>query len=145
MIFGFIPTIACIIYNRPLPKHNAHLTDADWVVVVVTSLSTLTPTYLFVLVRGEYRRPFTYGLLEQASVRPHSLSGHEADSLTCDHLSNCPSYCQNNPYNDETLDVVFHTDDYLFIWSYWNNIKKSPCISARASSVWIVLGTPGGI
>ena len=115
MIFGFIPTIACIIYNRPLPKHNAHLTDADWVVVVVTSLSTLTPTYLFVLVRGEYRRPFTYGLLEQASVRPHSLSGHEADSLTCDHLSNCPSYCQNNPYNDETFDESFHTGDYLFI------------------------------
>ena len=76
---------------------------------------TLTPTYLFVLVQGEYRRPFGYGLLMTASVRPHSLSGHEADSLTCDHLSNCPSYCQNNPYNDETFDESFHTGDYLFI------------------------------
>ncbi len=81
------------------------------------SLSTLTTTYLFVLVRGEYRRPFGYGLLVSASVRPHRMSGHEADSLTCDHLSNRPSYCQNNPYNDETFDESFHTGDYLFIWS----------------------------
>ena len=79
------------------------------------TLSALTPTYLFVLVRGGYRRPFTYGLLMTASVRPHSLSGHEADSLTCDHLSNCPSYCQNNPYNDETFYESFHTAiTYLF-------------------------------
>ena len=84
-------------------------------------LSTLTPTYLFVLVRDEYRRPFTYGLLIWASVRPPSLSGHEADSLTCDHLSNRPSYCQNNPYNDETFDEPFHTGDYLFIWCYYCN------------------------
>jgi hypothetical protein len=25
--------------------------------------ATLTATYLFVIVRGEYRRPFTYGLM----------------------------------------------------------------------------------
>jgi len=65
-----------------------------------------------------------------ASVRPHSLSVHEADSLTCDHLSNRPSYCQNNPYNDETFDESFHTGDYLFIWGYWVNIgstsRKAP-------------------
>ena len=30
--------------------------------------------------RGEYRRPFGYGLLISASVRPHRSSGHEADS-----------------------------------------------------------------
>jgi len=89
------------------------------------TLSTLTPTYLFVLVRGGYRRPFTYGLLESASVRPHSLSGHEADSLTwgvlCNLFSNRPRYRHGNRCNDET-DEPFHTDDYLFIWSYWNNI-----------------------
>ena len=45
----------CTAHKSPL---KAHLTDADWVVVVVTGLSTLTPTCLFVLVRGEYRRPF---------------------------------------------------------------------------------------
>ena len=65
-----------------------------------------------------------------AALSAHTSSGHEADSLTCDHLSNCPSYCQNNPYNDETFDESFHTGDYLFIWSYWNNIgttlRKAP-------------------
>ena len=65
-----------------------------------------------------------------ASVRPHSLSVHEADSLTCNHLSNRPSYCQNNPYNDETFDEFFHTGDYLFIWGYWCKIgakqRKAP-------------------
>ena len=62
-----------------------------------------------------YIRPFGCGLLVTASLRPHSLSGHEADSLTCNHLPNRPSYCQNNPYNDETFDESFHTGDYLFI------------------------------
>ncbi|SVB99437.1 uncharacterized protein METZ01_LOCUS252291, partial [marine metagenome] len=33
------------------------------VVIVVTGLSTLTPTNTFVLVRGGYRRSFGYGLL----------------------------------------------------------------------------------
>ena len=100
----------------------------------MTGLSTLTPTYLFVLVRGEYRRPFTCSLLVWASVRPHSLSGHEADSLTwevlCNRLCNRPSYSHNNRCNDETFDAVFHTGDYLFICCYWNNIgtvtRKAP-------------------
>jgi len=54
-------------------------------------------------------------------LKPHTSSVHEADSLTCDHLSNRPSYCQNNPYNDETFDESFHTGDYLFIWCYYCN------------------------
>ena len=62
-----------------------------------------------------YMRPFGYGLLVSASVRPHRSSVGESDSLTCDHLSNRPSYCQNNPYNDETFDEFFHTAiTYLF-------------------------------
>ena len=111
---------------------------------MVTGLSTLTLTNRFVLVRGEYRRPFTYGLLVSASVRPHRSSGHEADSLTCDHLSNRPSYRHDNRCNDDTFDEVFHTGDYLFIWCYWSNFAKSPCISARTSSVRIEIGAGDG-
>ena len=58
-----------------------------------------------------YMRSLGISLSETA----YAVRRRSGQPITCAHLSNRPSYCQNNPYNDETFDEFFHTAiTYLF-------------------------------
>ena len=61
---------------------------------MVIGLSTLTPTYLFVLVRGGYRRPFGYGLLMTPQSDLTACPDTKQNWLTA--VSKRPSYQHPN-------------------------------------------------